>query len=220
MPAGLKVRTEVIVPFAGQCRHRARALEFTRRRYPWPVRVCFTGLPFSKGEAVNPAVHRSDADIIVLADADCATDGLPAAVKAVMDGAPWAIPHRQVLRLTEASTKRYVTSGEVAHPFDRRPYRGMAGGGFVVAPRETLLDVPLDSRYVAWGQEDESHALALRTLVGEPWRGDSDLIHLWHPPEPRLSRRKGSRESWRLYIRYRNAAGNPVAMRQLIEEAA
>lgn len=211
---------QVVIPFAGTCRYRARALEFTRRRYPWPVRVCFTGLPFSKAEAINPAVHRSNADIIVLADADCETDGLAAAVEAVKQGAPWAIPHRTVLRLTEVSTDRYMRSGEVAHPFDRRPYRGMAGGGFVVAPRKTLCEIPLDSRYIGWGQEDESQALALRTLAGDPWRGDADLIHLWHPPEPRMSRRKGSRESWQLFIRYRNAAGDPGAMRQLIEEVA
>lgn len=211
---------EVLVPFAGQCRHRARALEFTRRRYPWPVTVCFTGLPFSKAEAVNPAVARSKANIIVLADSDCSTDGLSAAVKAVEDGAPWAIPHHTVFRLTEQGSRRYMETGEYGHPFDRRPYRGMAGGGFVVAPRETLLDIPLDARYVGWGQEDESHALALRTLAGEPWRGDADLIHLWHPPEPRMSRRKGSRESWRLFIRYRNAAGDPEAMRSLLKEAA
>lgn len=70
------------------------------------------------------------------------------------------------------------------------------------------------------GQEDESWAIALATLAGPPWRGEADLIHLWHPPERRMSRRKGSPESWALYHRYREAAGDRAAMKELLKEAA
>lgn len=215
----MRCSVEVIVPFAGQCPHRLKALEFTRGRYPWPVTVAEGGEPWSKGRAVTPAVEASSADILIVADADCVTDGLPAAVEAVADGAPWAIPHGMVFRLTEKGTDRYMKTGEFGHPFDRRPYPGMAGGGFVVAPRETLLEVPCDSRFQFWGQEDESWALALTTIAGAPWRGSADLIHCWHPPEPRMSRRKGSPESWALYQRYRAAAGDFRTMKELIEEA-
>lgn len=213
------VETEVVIPFHGDCPHRLKALEFTRKRYPWPVTVAEGGEPWSKGAALRPAIEASSADIIVIADADCWTDGLPAALEAVEQGADFAIPHRKVYRLSEESTAHYMSTGEVRHPFDRRPYTGMAGGGFVVAPRETLLDCPPDPRFVGWGQEDESWALALTCLHGMPWRGDADLIHLWHPPAPRMSRRKGSPESWALYRRYRDAARDPLAMRKLIEEA-
>lgn len=210
---------EVIVPFAGDCPHRKKALEFTRKRYPWPVTIAEGGEPWSKGAALRPAIEASTADILVVSDADCWTDGLPAAIEAVEHGAAFAIPHRRVLRLSEESTAHYMTTGEVRHPFDRRPYTGMAGGGFVVAPRETLLDCPPDPRFKFWGQEDESWALALACLHGMPWRGDADLIHCYHPPAPRMSRRKGSPESWALYRRYRDAARDPLAMRKLIEEA-
>ena len=210
---------EVVVPFSGQCPYRLKALEFTRQRHPWPVTVAEGSEPWSKGVALRPAIEASTADILIVADADCWTDGLPAAIQAVKDGAPWAIPHRKVYRLSEESTGHYMTTGEVRHPFDRRPYTGMAGGGFVVAPRETLLDCPPDPRFKFWGQEDESWALALTCLHGMPWRGDADLIHCYHPPAPRMSRRKGSPESWALYRRYRDAARDPLAMRKLIEEA-
>lgn len=70
------------------------------------------------------------------------------------------------------------------------------------------------------GQEDESWALALTCLHGQPWRGDADLIHLYHPPAPRVSRRKGSPESWALYRRYRDAARDRAAMSRLVKEAA
>lgn len=217
----------VVIPWSPGCSVRELNLGFVKRwwedEHPdSEVIVSAPPMPngWVKGHAANAGVAAASHDLVILADADCLTDGIPAAIEAVADGAPWAIPHGRVFRLTEAGTVRYMESGEYGHPFDRRPYRGMAGGGFVVAPRETLCEIPLDSRYIGWGQEDESHALALRTLAGEPWRGDADLIHLFHPPEPRMSRRKGSRESWRLYTRYRAAAGDPVAMKELLKEAA
>jgi hypothetical protein len=172
-----------------------------------------------KGHAANAGVAAASHDLVILADADCLTDGIPAAIKAVADGAAWAIPHRKVFRLSEESTDRFVETGEVTHPLDRRAYVGMPGGGMVVARRDVLLDCPLDPRFRGWGQEDESWALALTCLVGKPWRGTADLIHLYHPPEPRMSRRKGSPESWGLFKRYRAAARNPDAMRALLKEA-
>ena len=142
---------EVIVPFAGDCPHRKKALEFTRKRYPWPVTIAEGGEPWSKGAALRPALEASTADILVVADADCWTDGLPAAIKAVEQGAAFAIPHRRVLRLSEESTAHYMATGEVRHPFDRRPYTGMAGGGFVVARREVIASIPPDPRFTGWG---------------------------------------------------------------------
>ena len=209
---------ECVVPFAGCCEHRERALEFILDRAEYPVTISATVGPWSKARAVRPAVEASSANIVVVADADCVTDGLFAAIQAVKDWAAWAIPHGKVCRLTKAGTELFMSTGEYAHPFDRRPYRGFPGGGFVVAPRETLLNVPLDPRFVGWGQEDEAWAVALTCLVGPPWRGNADLVHLYHPPEPRVSRRKGSEASWGLYRRYRNAATDPHRMRELLKE--
>ena len=142
---------EVIVPFAGGCPYRKKALEFTRQRYPWPVTIAEGGEPWSKGAALRPAIEASTADILVVSDADCWTDGLPAAIEAVEQGAAFAIPHRRVIRLSEESTGHYMTTGEVRHPFDRRPYTGMAGGGFVVARREVIASIPPDPRFTGWG---------------------------------------------------------------------
>lgn len=167
-----------------------------------------------------PAVERCSADIVVLADADCFTDGLEDAIAAVAGGAGWGIPHRTVHRLHEKGTAA-VLAGK---PWNRQPlaqkaYRGIEGGGYVVAKRDTLLEIPLDPRFVGWGQEDEAHAIALRCLRGPPWRGDAPLVHLWHPPQQRLSRTRGSREGWNLRRRYLRARQSPDQMRFLLEEA-
>jgi hypothetical protein len=185
---------EVVIPFAGDCPHRARALEWVRGRYPWPVTVARTTGLWCKAAAVMPAVRDSCADVVLVADADVWTDGVHDAVAEVEAGAPWAIPHRGVHRLDEH--------------------------GIVIAPREMLLSVPLDPRYIGWGQEDVSWAIALETLAGRPWRGRAPLVHLWHPPQDRMTRRFGSRASRDLYRRYQAASHDPTAMRALIQEAA
>lgn len=211
---------EVIVPAAGTCPYRARALEWVRGRYEWPVTVAPGPTPWSKGAAVMPAIERSCADVIVVADADVWTDGLPDAIAEVQAGVMWAVPHRGVHRLTEASTAAVIDGARWEdQPLDERPYLGIPGGGIVVARRDTLLDVPLDPRFVGWGQEDESWGVALRTLLGPPWRGRAPLVHLWHPSQPRLTRTRGSHESWQLRKRYLAARDDPAAMRLIVTEA-
>jgi hypothetical protein len=177
------------------------------------------GDPWIKADAVLPALLESAAEIVIVADADVWCDGLPAAVEAIEDGAPWAVPHATVHRLDEEGSRRYM-AGESFEglPLDRRPYRGVMGGGYVVAPRETLLEVPLDPRFVGWGQEDLSWALALTTLAGGRWRGRAPLVHLWHPPQQRLSMKIGSKAGRALWKRYQAAANDPAAMRDLIGE--
>jgi hypothetical protein len=167
-----------------------------------------------------PAAKRSSADVLVVADGDVWSDGIHEAVTHVLAGAPWAIPHRGVHRLTEASTTRVLAGG----PWEgldtaERPYLGIEGGGIVVIHRALLLAVPLDPRFEGWGQEDESWAMALRTMLGAPERVKAPLVHLYHPPAPRLSRARGSQASWRLRRRYLRAQHHPDLMRELLEEA-
>ncbi len=190
-----------------------------RARYSWPVTVADGPDPWVKAEAVNPAVARSRAQIIVLADADVWHSDVAAAVEAVEQGAGWAIPHRGVFRLTEAATERYMAGADVESlPCEQRPYLGIPGGGYVVATRETLTEIPMDSRFVGWGQEDVSFGIALATLAGIPWRGRGPLAHLWHPPQQRMTRKYGNPAGKSLWARYRAAAGNPEQMRALLDE--
>lgn len=176
--------------------------------------------PWNKAEALLAALRRSRAQLVVIGDADVWCEGLPAAVEAVERGARWAVPHRGVFRLSEAGTQQLFDGAtdwerlELAQP----PYRGTVGGGYVIAPRHTLLDIPLDPRFVGWGQEDESWGLALTALAGPPWRGRAPLVHLFHPPQDRMSRRWGSLESRRLAQRYAEAHRRGE-MAQIIQEA-
>jgi len=215
-------RVSVIVPWSHGCPHREAAFDYILRRWrrlSMPLEVGHpSGDTWCKAEAVTDALSRSDADILVIADADVWTPGVRKAIKKVESGAPWAIPHRTVYRLSRLSTKRVLSGSALDEslPTDEEPYVGIEGGGVVVLPRSTYLSVPLDPRFRGWGQEDESWALALRTLVGEPWRGADPLFHLWHPPQKRLNRRFGSHESRDLFNRYRLASGRPDMMSDLL----
>lgn len=201
-----------------------------RARYAWehPDWQVVTGAspdgPFNRSAAILDGVHRSDGEMILVADADCWTETVDALNAAVDSG--WAVPHLLLHRLSEESTAK-VLAGADPHglPLDRanaqdsRPYRGHECGTLLAIRRDVLLDVPPDVRFVGWGHEDDAWSRALRTLIGKPWRGKRDLFHLWHPPQPRLRRTVGSVESKRMFGLYDRAKNNPRRMRALVDES-
>lgn len=147
---------QLIVPFRGDCEHRERNWNWLRSRYEtegWDVvEALAPDGPWCKAAAVTPAVEASEADIVAVVDADCWLPGLGEAVDAVQAGAPWAIPHLKVNRLTEEASAAVLAG----HDFDgqklvQRPYGGIIGGGAVVARREVILSTPLDARFTGWG---------------------------------------------------------------------
>lgn len=189
-------------------------------RLPYPCRVGEGGEPWVKAQAVMPAIEASSAEIVVVHDADVWCPRLVDAVRAVEQGAAWAMPHAGVFRLSEGATVAlYGGAAWESLPLEERAYKGWEGGGCVVLRREDALRVPLDPRFVGWGDEDASWAMALRCLVGPLVRIPHPLIHLYHPPQPRRERGLGSAPSLALHRRYAAARLNPGRMSVLIEEA-
>lgn len=213
----------VVVPFGGGCPHRRAALDWLLPRLPeWDTVVGTCEGPWSKAVAVADAADRTAAaEVLVVHDADVwvPADALRAAVDALDAGHRWAIPHRKVHRLTEAATAVVLAGGEPAGPTEQLPYLGHPGGGIVVLPADLYDDVPLDPRFVGWGQEDDAWAAALTSVAGPCWRGAADLVHLWHPAPVRRSRTVGTAEGAALCRRYVAARRRPSAMRALLTEA-
>lgn len=174
--------------------------------------------PWRKACAVNTAARACSAGTVIVADADVWAPNLQQAVDLVHGGAGWVIPHRYVHRLTEQATK-IVLEGGCATDTEEHPYFGVEGGGIVVLPRETLLDVPMDERFCGWGQEDQAWGIALHFLIGPAVRLNADLTHLWHPPQPRDNRKIGSLASFALHRRYLKARHDPDLLRDLLKEA-
>lgn len=175
---------------------------------------------WNKALAVEAALQQTDSTVLVVHDADVWADGLSEAIQAVLDDAAWAIPHKAVFRLTEASTARYMAGERHENlPLTQPAYGGFEGGGITVVRRDVYEACPLDARFVGWGQEDAALGTALRCLYGSPVRLKHPLVHLFHPPQSRQTRARGSDESWALWGRYLRARRNRDAMRALIEEA-
>ena len=220
----------VVVPWRGGCEHRTRALAWVLDRYrsdhpDWAVVVHEAPPgPFSRAACIIDAAAGTDAEVVAAADADVWCDGLTNAVDAVAEHG-WAVPHLLVHRLSEHSTAQVLEGADwrgldlsTDNHRDSRPYKGYPGGGITVIRRDVLGQIPPDRRMAGWGSEDEAWACALRTLHGPPWRGDADLVHLWHPPQERLSRSVGTRANRTLLARYQRARTNPARMRALVEE--
>lgn len=180
--------------------------------------ACPDGL-WSKGAAVADALRQTTAEVLIVADADVWSVGTPFAVEEVHAGrARWAMPHQLVRRLTPEGTQAVLAGAAMSGQPTEETHPGMPGGGLVVLARDVIEGVPMDPAFTGWGQEDQAWALALQTLAGPMWRGDSDLFHLWHPPAPRRSRAVGSAESLARYRRYQAASGQQKQMRALVAE--
>lgn len=222
---GASGRVSVIIPWASDtpCYHRRSALAWTVSQ--WADTGCeviigeHTGR-WCKALAVEDGLSRARGDILVVADADVWSLGWQAAVKKVVEGVPWAMPHGRVHRLTHAATQ-HVLDGHGPGPgmgLVQPPYQGWPGGGVVVVRRDVYATTPLDPRFVGWSGEDESWAHALTVLHGPGWRGQAPLWHLWHPPQERMSRRWGSYAAQALATRYARARTRE-RMRALLDEA-
>ena len=234
--------TTVVVPWRDGCDHRRRALAWTLPRLERAADQVLIGelpaeAPWCKAAAVAAALPEVTGDVLAIVDADLGIDDelwLQRCVTALVVGHDWAMPHGPVWRLGPAGTDR-VVAGDAPDDWvtpkvvtdsklgrsdllDQPPYNGFDGGGCVVLPTELYERVPLDPRFVGWGQEDEAWAHALSTLAGEPWRGEANLWHLWHPPQPRMDRRWGSPASEALGRRYEAASGDPDTMADLVAE--
>lgn len=220
----------VVVPFTpGSCVHRDAAWNWVRSRYeafhsPWEIVTAAApaGEAWSKGTALAAAVAATDAEILVVADADVFID--PDALRdavALAVTEPWVVPHTQVLRLDPDHTTAVLGEHPTWCPqrrwgsYDRSPYDGVAGGGLAVMRRSAWNAVGgMDPAFVGWGYEDESFGRALDTLVGPHRRLTGPLWHLWHPPQANYRRANVDNEArWKSY---RHAGGSPVAMRALI----
>jgi hypothetical protein len=182
--------------------------------------------PWRKAVAVADALARADGDLLVVADADVWCPDLSPALASLERGlGRWAIPHQRVYRLTEYATAAVLAGGQLpdpplprrTHPAVAESYTGVVGGGLVVLPADMYRQVPLDPRFAGFGQEDQSWARALDVIAGPPWRGRQPLWHLWHPPQPRISRAIGSVENLALYRRYRAASTTPAMLALLAE---
>lgn len=216
----------VIVPWLPSDEHRVAAWEWNQlwwgKNFPEWGLVESTSTPYTKGAAAHAGVKMTDAETLVIADADCfvqQVEEFRALVEQVDQGkSSWVVPHKLVHRLTQAASKQLYDEGRLyAEALQSPRYQGCIGGGMTVLSRKAWgLSGGIDPRFQNWGGEDYSFGYALECLVGPPFRGDLSLIHLWHPvqgPKQRMSPANSL-----LMRRYQGARRSVATMRGILAE--
>lgn len=219
----------MVIPWRDVDGRRSRNLDWTlaqlRRDLPG-VEVILSvdhseGL-FNRSWGIVGGALEASGDVVVVMDGDVWLDGdLGEAVEVASTGR-WVVPHWFLRRLSDEASWAVLRGVETPGPhlpLDQPAYKGNPGGTMLVAPRDMILDVPPDVRFVGWGQEDDAWCAALTGLVGPGVRQSADLYHLWHEPQPRMSRLHGNADGVELVERYGRVRRDRHALRELVDES-
>jgi predicted glycosyltransferase involved in capsule biosynthesis len=204
------------------------------------VIVTNTDEPFNKAKALNQAVKQATGDYFILADADIMFGTkLIDRIATFAQEYHWIIPWQTCYELSkEYSAKFYADETFVLpkiitikdlyphtaiiknHSFANRYVNTyeMDGAYINVISREAFEQIKgLDERFMGWGCEDLALGAVLNTLVGQPYRMDERIFHLYH------DRTMGAgnphyKANEKLWFRYKEAIGDVAAMRAIIDE--
>jgi hypothetical protein len=178
---------------------------------------------FNRSRAINQAAAKATGDLYLIVDGDIFFG--TKLIDKILDAAPhhpWIIPFRRGYKLTFQASKTVTQSGLIQLPTRLRVNEVECNcdyyGAFMnVMSRKAFETVGgMDERFFGWGGEEEALATALDTLVGEHFRMDETIFHLWHPPAD--FHHPCRRPNNELKERYYQARENMAAMSQLIKE--
>jgi hypothetical protein len=224
------MKISVLIPFkSDQGGDRDSNLRYVLNRYHTllpeveVVLGCDQNELFNKAKAVNRAAQKATGDIYIIADADVFFGTrLIDKIVAIANRYPWIIPFKRCYRLTQFGSREVTKNGKIELPkqlhFVEVQYiMNNIGALMNVVSRLAFEKIGgMDERFFGYGEEDESFARALDTLVGKHYRMPETIFHLWHPwAEFNHPNRNMNLELSKRYIK---AEGNPAAMKQLVDE--
>ena len=200
------------------CPHRRRSFRYVRdwydqHGYPVLVEAGDADDTFTRASAINAAIARSGADIIVQSDPDSLVSAmaLHIAILEAAAGDGLVVAHTRYLYLHQSATDAVIAGGrDLADlgPADCDTY-GKGGLGNVVVFRRTTWEQVsgFDERFGLWGGDDAAFAYACEAMVAPTRRIDGDMWHLWHPRLPQSEPGgPGYADQFALLAQYRDAA--------------
>ncbi len=196
--------------------------------------------PFNKAKAFNQAAKQATGDYFILADADIMFGTkLIDRMATFAQEHDWIIPWRTCYELSKEYSARFYDNETFVLPKmitveDLYPQTVVirnhsitnqyvnlyeTDGAYInVISREAFEEIKgLDERFIGWGCEDLALAAALNTLVGQPYRMNERIFHLYHDRKTGVAnpRYKANEELW---FRYKEALGDVTKMRSIIDE--
>ena len=172
----------------------------------------------SQARNIGVATATDPDDVIVINDADTIPQREPL-FRAIADAATSDLvhlPYTEYRWLGASGTAQY-TAGEKLDDCDFELVRGACSGVYVTTPRTWASHGAQDERFRGWGFEDAAWYLAHSTLLGDaPRRTEGRVYALHHAAQPRQGSQYEANAA--LMERYSAAAGDIVAMRQLVDE--
>ncbi|QXC59333.1 hypothetical protein KSP35_13065 [Aquihabitans sp. G128] len=213
----------VVVPRRADGGHRDRLWAWLRERWEHahPTYRLVEGHhdegPFNRSAAINAGVAEGGPfDVLVIADGDSfvAPLQLERAVATAARTGQLTLAYDRFCYLDEAMSRRVVEG------FDGSWEPGVAWSldwtcsSMVVVPAALWAELGgADEGFVGWGGEDFALRHALETFGGGMHRIPGPVWHLWHPGAPHDADDVfPGRQAL-----YADAAGNPVAMRRLVD---
>ncbi len=166
------------------------------------------------GVSAVPDPHQ----VVVVNDADTLPEREPllAAIDAAKASGLVHLPYTEYRWLGAEGTAMFASGAALSDcPFEL--VRGACSGVYVTTPATWWSHGGQDEGFRGWGFEDAAWFLAHDTLLGSaPARHEGRVYALHHAPETRSGPLYDANES--RMRRYRDAARNPDAMRQLVAE--
>lgn len=226
------MNVQVVIPYAQLNEHRDRLFRYVLEFYDEiEMRVVLgtasndgSSATFNHPKAINAAVEKSDADVLVICDADTLPSGdwMGAIEKVGLGIWPWSMPQRY-RKLGASATWRILEGsyGVEGAQDDECDWvgDGVSWAGFQIVRRESFLHMGgWDERFIGWGSDDTCFGLAMDTLVGKHVRFDGHAEHLWHPQTPDDSYRHANwGEQRKITEEYMEAAGDSESMAKVVE---
>ena len=220
MPSDLAVR--IVIPW----RPAPSRLDAFHRVTAWyeahfpeaVVRTVDTGEdPFVLAACRNRAMaDAAEDEVVVIGDADTIPepDALRAAIRAARTSDRVHLPYTEYRWLGRAGSAQYA-EGRALEDCDHDHVVGARSGVYVATPRTWARHGGQDERFRGWGFEDAAWYLAHETLLGAPpERHPGRVYALHHVGETRAGIQYDANAA--RMERYRSAAGDPVAMAQLV----
>ncbi|CAN5221556.1 hypothetical protein BH11ACT4_BH11ACT4_02940 [soil metagenome] len=157
--------------------------------------------------------------VVVVNDADTIPEAasLREAIAAASLSGLVHLPYTEYRWLGAAGMAQFVGGTPLAE-CEFELVRGACSGVYVTTPRSWAAHGGQDERFRGWGYEDAAWYLAHETLLGEPPRRHPGRVFaLHHVAETRSGAQYDANAA--LMQRYRDAGGDPGAMRELVDEA-